>query len=51
MKSFVEELKLDLNYDMRNPKKPTKVLGTTKSGNKIFKHIIDFTGKVKLWET
>lgn len=48
MKSLVKQLKLDLNCDSCNPKKPTKVLGISKIGNKIFKHIIDFTGRVKL---
>lgn len=48
MKSFVKELELGLNSDLCNPKKPRKVLGTSKQGNKNFKHVIDFTGRVKL---
>lgn len=48
MKSLVKELKLNLNYDTCNPKKPTKVLGTSKISTKTFKHTIDFTGRVKI---
>ena len=49
MKSLVEELKLDLNYDLCDTKKPTKVLGTSNKGNKKIKHTIDFSGRVKIW--
>lgn len=48
MKSLVEQLKLDLNYDTCNPNKPTKVLATSKISNKTFEHTIYYTGKVKI---
>ena len=51
MKSLIKELKLDFNNQTLNPRKSTKVLGTSKIKDKTFKHIIDFTGKVKLLET